>query len=166
MVDLIDNNCLYISAPIDEVDAPAVQLGLPVRITLDAFPGKPFEGKVRRIAPYVLELEKQARTVDVEAEFTHAEDYKKLLAGYSADLEIILDTRDNVLRIPTESLLEGKRVLVYSAADQHLHSRTIEVGLSNWKLTQVLSGLEEGEQVVTSIDREGVKDGALAKLEK
>jgi HlyD family secretion protein len=164
-VDLIDNACLYISAPIDEVDAPAVKLGLPVRITLDAFPNRSFEGKVRRIAPYVLEIEKQARTVEVEAEFTNPEDTTQLLAGYSADLEIVLDTRTEVLRIPTEALLENNRVLIFSPDDQLLHSRTVEPGLSNWKLTEIQSGLQEGELVVTSVDREGVEADAFAKLE-
>jgi HlyD family secretion protein len=164
-VDLVDNNCLYVSAPIDEVDAAQVRIGQPVRISLDAFPKRTFDGSVRRIAPYVLEVEKQARTVDVEAEFSNKEDYARMLAGYSADLEIILATRLNVLRIPTEALLEGQRVLVYSAEDKLLHSRTIETGLSNWKLTEVTSGLQEDEQVVSTIDREGVEDGALAKLE-
>lgn len=164
-VDLIDNRCLYISAPIDEVDAPKVKVGLPVHISLDAFPKQKFEGIVRRIAPYVLEFEKQARTVDVEAEFTHHNDYSQFLAGYSADLEIILSTRLDVLHIPTEALLEDNRVLVFSAEDQLLHSRNIELGISNWKLTEAISGLQEGEQVVTSIDRDGVEDGVLAKLE-
>lgn len=164
-VDLVDNNCLYVSAPIDEVDAASVRIGQPVRISLDAFPKRTFDGSVRRIAPYVLEVEKQARTVDVEAEFTHPEDYARMLAGYSADLEIILATQPNVLRIPTEALLEGQRVLVYSKEDKLLHSRKIEIGLSNWKLTEVASGLKEGEQIVSSVDRKGVEDGALAKLE-
>lgn len=164
-VDLIDGQCLYVSAPIDEVDAPKVKLGLPVRISLDAFSGKDFEGSVRRIAPYVLEFEKQARTVEVEAEFVNPADYTRLLAGYSADLEIILDTRTDVLRIPTEALLEGGRVLVFSETDQHLQSRNIETGIANWKMTEVISGLEAGEKVVTSIDRDGVEAGALAKLE-
>lgn len=164
-VDIIDTQCLYISAPIDEVDAAKVKLGLPARITLDAFSNQSFEGRVRRIAPYVLEYEKQARTVDVEAEFVHPQDFNTLLAGYSADLEIILETRDDVLYIPTEAVMEGNRVLVFSAADQRLHARSIEIGIANWKLTEVSSGLELGEQVVTSIDREGVEDGALAKLE-
>ena len=164
-VDLIDNTCLYISAPIDEVDAPAVKVGLPVKITLDAFSNKSFEGKVRRIAPYILEIEKQARTVEVEAEFTNPKDYGQLLAGYSADLEIILDTRTKVLHIPTEALLENNRVLIFSPDDHLLHARSIEPGLSNWKLTEIRSGLKEGEQVVTSIDREGVEAGALAKVE-
>jgi HlyD family secretion protein len=164
-VDLVDNSCLYVSAPIDEVDAASVNVGQPVRISLDAFPKKTFDGHIRRIAPYVLEIEKQARTVDVEAEFTNIADYDRFLAGYSADLEIILDIRPDVLRIPTEALLEGQRVLVYSKEDSTLQSRSIETGLSNWKMTEVVSGLQEGEQVVSSIDRAGVEDGALAKIE-
>ncbi len=164
-VDLIDNNCLYISAPIDEVDAAKVNVGQPVRISLDAFPDKTFDGKIRRIAPFVLEIEKQARTVDVEAEFTRSEDYARLLGGYSADLEIILATRLNVLRIPTEALMEDNRVLVYAADENRLRTRKIEIGLSNWKSTEIISGLNEGEQVVTNIDRKGVEDGALVELE-
>ena len=66
-------------------DLPEVKKGMPVRITLDAFPNESFAGQVRRIAPYVLEVEKQARTVDVEADFTNPADYSRLLAGYSAD---------------------------------------------------------------------------------
>lgn len=168
-VDLIDNTCLYISAPIDEVDAPSVKPEMLARITLDAFPGKSFAGQVQRIAPYVLEVEKQARTVAVEAAFTNTDDYRQLLPGYSADLEIILDTRDNVLRIPTEALLpanaEGQRVLVYQPQDSTLHERLISTGLSNWKFTEVTDGLQQGEQIVISVDRKGVEAGALARIE-
>ena len=64
-VDLIDDSCLYVTAPMDEVDAPKLKTGQFARITIDALPGQTFPGKVRRIAPYVTEVEKQARTVDV-----------------------------------------------------------------------------------------------------
>jgi len=165
-VDLFDTSCLYISAPIDEVDAPQVKTDMTARISLDAFPNKTFAGRVSRIAPYVLEVEKQARTVEVEALFTDPEDYQRLLPGYSADLEIIINTRKDVLRIPTEAVLEGQRVLVYNPATQLLEERRFKAGLSNWKYTEVLSGLSAGEAIVTSIDREGVKAGALVKLEE
>lgn len=165
VVDLIDTTCLYISAPIDEVDAPAVEVGLSARITLDAFPGESFAGRVRRIAPYVLEIEKQARTVDVEADFSDPADTARLLPGYSADLEIVLQTRDDVLRIPTEALLEDNRVLVFDPDSETLQSRQVETGLSNWKLTEITSGLAEGERVVLSVDRKGVEPGALATPE-
>ena len=53
----------------DEVDAPKLKAGQLARVTFDALPGQIFAGKVRRIAPYVTEVEKQARTVDVEVDF-------------------------------------------------------------------------------------------------
>ena len=62
-IDLIDDSCLYVTAPIDEVDAAQLKVGMTGRISLDAYRGKHFSGRVRRIAPYVLALEKQARTV-------------------------------------------------------------------------------------------------------
>jgi HlyD family secretion protein len=164
VVDLIDTSCLYVSAPIDEVDATAIRTGMDARITLDAFPKTNFRGVVRRIAPYVLELEKQARTVEVETVFADLPGNNNLLPGYSADVEIMLDVRDDVLRIPTEAVLEGSRVLV-SRADGVIEERTIETGLSNWQLTEVVSGLESGELVITSVDREGIKPGARARPE-
>jgi len=163
-VDLVDTSCLYIAAPIDEVDAPKIRTGMPARITLDAFPGKSFKGTVRRIAPYVLEAEKQARTVDVEAVFDDPLEYKDLLPGYSADLEVVLDTHPKVLRVPTEAVLEGKKILLLR--DGVIEERRIETGLSNWKVTEVKSGVSAGEVVIVSVGREGVKTGAAAKVEE
>jgi HlyD family secretion protein len=119
---------------------------------------------VRRVAPYVLDAEKQARTVEVEAEIENPEKYD-LLPGYSADVEIILARRENVLRIPTQAILDGKRVLVLEPGAGVLRSRDIAKGVSNWEFTEVKSGLAAGELVVTSIDREGVADGAAAVRE-
>ncbi|MEE9265121.1 MAG: efflux RND transporter periplasmic adaptor subunit [Gammaproteobacteria bacterium] len=159
-VDLIDSRCLYVAAPIDEVDAPAIRTGMRTCISLDAFPERRCGAKVRRIAPYVLDVEKQARTVEVEIEFANREDSVGLLPGYTADVEVILEQRDNVLRVPTETVLEDSRVLVYKDSDGTLESRYFDRGLSNWRYTEVLSGLEEGERIVVSVDREGVEAGA------
>ncbi len=161
-VDLMDISCLYVSAPIDEVDAPRIRVDMKARISLDALAGEVFSGKVKRIAPYVLEVEKQARTVDVEVDFICQQDCENMLPGYSADIEIILDEQDDVLRIPTEAILEGNKVLVFTA-DNLLQQREIKTGLSNWEWTQVTDGLSEGDEVVLSVDREGVEDGATAQ---
>ena len=160
-VDLVDINCLYISAPIDEVDAPSIRVGMPARISLDAFAKKTFDGTVKRVAPYVLDIEKQARTVDVEVDFSNAEDSKNMLPGYSADIEVILAEQKNTLRIPTEAILEGNKVLVLGN-DGLLIERQIKSGLSNWEFTEVLRGLQAKEKVVVTVDREGVEDGAKA----
>ncbi|MDO8892089.1 MAG: efflux RND transporter periplasmic adaptor subunit [Sulfurimicrobium sp.] len=162
-IDLIDDSCLYVSAPIDEVDAPNVKLDLVGRITLDAMSGRHFAGKVRRIAPYVLDLEKQARTVEVEVQFDDPAAVKALLVGYSADVEIIYTSRPDVLRIPTAALLEGNRVLVIR--EGVAESRQLKLGLSNWEYSEVTGGLAEGEKIITSLDREGVKAGARVSVE-
>ncbi|HQO28459.1 MAG TPA: efflux RND transporter periplasmic adaptor subunit, partial [Accumulibacter sp.] len=158
-IDLIDDSCLYVKAPMDEVDAPKIATGAAVRISLDALPKRSFVGKVRRVAPYVSAVEKQARTVDIEATFDDPAAPGKLLVGYSADVEVILAVRTQVLRVPTSALLEGGRVLV-AGDDGRLQERTIRPGLANWEFTEVLDGLQPGERVVTSLERAGVKAGA------
>ncbi|MGW8325647.1 MAG: efflux RND transporter periplasmic adaptor subunit, partial [Desulfobacterales bacterium] len=166
VVDLIDNTCFYITAPIDEVDVPQIAPGMDARVSLDAFGNHRFPGKVRRIAPYVLDREKQARTVDVEVEFTMPEDIREMLAGYSADVEIILDVRQNTLRIPTSSVLDGNRVFVYMPGDKVIKAREFKSGISNWNYTEVISGLKLNELVVTNVDTDGMKDNVAAVISK
>ena len=158
-IDLIDDSCLYIEAPMDEVDAPKIHIGQAARVSLDALPNQPLKGHVKRVAPYVVAVEKQARTVDVEVSLDHPEDGKKLLVGYSADVEIVLESRDDTLRVPTTALLEGNKVLVYQPAKRMLEERTIKTGITNWEYTEVLVGLKAGDRIVTSLEREGVKAG-------
>jgi HlyD family secretion protein len=160
----MDISCLYVSAPIDEVDAPRIRVAMRAKITLDALSGEVFEGKVKRVAPYVLEVEKQARTVDVEVDFVCQQNCENMLPGYSADIEVILDEQDSVLRIPTEAILEGNKVLVFSP-DEMLEQREIKTGLNNWEWTQVIDGLADGDEVVVSVEREGVEDGVAAVRE-
>ncbi len=164
-IDLIDDSCLYVTAPMDEVDAPRISTGQAGRISVDALPGQKFAAHVRRIAPYVLDREKQARTVDVEVEFDDPAQFKTLLVGYSADVEIVLDAKPNVLRIPSQALLEGNRLLVYRP-DGKTEERTITPGLSNWQFTEVVSGLSANENFVISLERAGVKAGARLKPEQ
>jgi HlyD family secretion protein len=159
-IDLIDESCLYVAAPMDEVDAPKIGVGQPVRITLDALPGRSFAGKVRRIAPYVTTVEKQARTVEIEVDFDDPQSAGRLLVGYSADVEVILDVRKDVLRVPTAALLPRGRVLLLR--DGTLVERPVKTGLANWEHTEVTQGLKGGETIVTSLDRSGVAAGAAA----
>ena len=158
-VDVVDTSCLYITAPIDEVDAPRVREGMPARVTLDAFRDRNFPAHVRRVAPYVLDAEKQARTVEVEAEIDDFGD-ALLLPGYSADVEVILAERGDVLRIPTRALVEGKRVYVLEG--DRIRSREVSTGIGNWEYTEITGGIDAGARVVVSIDREGLADGVPA----
>jgi HlyD family secretion protein len=147
----------------DEVDSAKIQLEQAVKVTVDSHPGEEFPGRVVRLAPYVLDVEAQNRTLEVEVEFDDAKFAATLLPGTSSDVEVVLDARAGVLRIPTSALLEGDKVLV--ASDGTLEESAVEVGLKNWNYAEVRSGLQEGQLVVTSLDRAEVKAGARVAIE-
>lgn len=161
VMDLIDPDSVYISAPMDEVDSARIQPGQPVRVTVDAFPGRSFPGRVLRIAPFVLDVEEQNRTVEIEVGLDRPNEVR-LLPGTSADVEVILQTRDGVTRVPTAALLEGGKVLVVD--NGKLAERSVRAGLKNWDWTEVLEGLSPGDLVVTSLDSPDIKAGAEVKV--
>lgn len=105
-------------------------------------------------------MEKQARTVDLEVNF---EEIPKtpLLVGYSADVEVIIQRRENVLRVPTQAVRQNDKVLVVDG-DNRLEERTVETGLANWAFTEVASGLKEGDLILLSSDQD-VKAGMQVK---
>ncbi|NOV32101.1 efflux RND transporter periplasmic adaptor subunit [Methylomonas sp. ZR1] len=162
-IDLLDVSCLTVSAPIDEVDAASIKTGMSACVSLDAFPDKRCSGIVTRVAPYVLEKEKQARTVEVEVTLRDPKDLAELLPGYSADIEVLLSQKERTLRLPAEAILENHRVLLIDA-DHVLHEQSFQPGLSNWSFTEVLSGLKAGDQVVTSVGKEGVAAGVTVRV--
>lgn len=163
VLDIIDPESIYISAPMDEVDSARIHPGQPVRITIDSYPGRSFQGRVTKVAPYVLDREEQNRTVEIEAELEDIPPDVRLLPGTSADVEIILSVKEDALRVPTPALLEGNKVLVVNAEGM-LEERQLEVGLKNWDWTEVASGLQPGDRVVTSLDRPEVKAGAKVQV--
>jgi HlyD family secretion protein len=161
-IDLLDIRCLYVSAPIDEVDAPQIKTGMAAYVSLDAFPGRRSLGTVSRIAPYVLEKEKQARTVEVEVKLTDPKDLQELLPGYSADIEVLLASKPNALRVPAEAVIDNHKVLVLND-DGLLEERPFKPGLANWNYVEVREGLKPGDKVVLSVGQEGVSAGARAR---
>jgi len=163
-IELLDTSCFFVTAPMDEVDAAKIAVGAKARISMDAFPGRHFAATIRRIAPFVLDLEKQARTVEVEVAFSHPDETRDLLAGYSADVEIVLEEREQTRYIPTQALLPGNRVFIYHPQEERLEERTLHIGISNWDRTEITEGLQAGEQVVLSIDKPGLKNGARATV--
>jgi HlyD family secretion protein len=164
VLEILDVTSIYVSAPLDEVDVAKVRAGLPVRITLDAYPGRSFSGKVTRVAPYVLDVKEQNRTFDAEASFDDAAFAATLKPGLSADVTVVLRTVDGVLRIPGYALLEGDHVLVLR--DGQLARAEVKTGLKNWDFVEIAAGLSEGDAVVVSLDRAEVKEGARAVIAK
>ncbi len=147
VVDLLNPHSLYISAPIDEMDAERVRVGQDVRISVDSRRGESFKGRLVRVAPYVLDVVEQNRTVEIEAEFSDLEAVGSLLPGTSADVEVIIERRGDVLTVPSTAVADGRRVLV--VVDGILEEREVVSGLGNWRKIEIVEGLGEGETVVT-----------------
>ncbi|WP_421298331.1 efflux RND transporter periplasmic adaptor subunit [Aeromonas veronii] len=145
VIDLIDDRCLYVSAPIDEVDAARLKVGQSARVLLDAMPGRDFAATVTRIAPYVKELEKQARTVEVEAALTAQPTDVPLLIGYSADLEVEVTRSTDVLRVAASSRADDGSVLRLEG--DKLVRVVPRWGGENWNWIEVAEGLAAGDRL-------------------
>lgn len=157
-LELVDVGSIYVRAPLDEVDAGRVRPGLAVRITMDAFGKRVFRGHVTRVGAYVSEVQQQNRTFDIDVAFEDAALARTLLPGTSADVEVILDTHDDVIRLPTSAILQGGRVLV--VRDGLLVGVPVRAGLANWEFTEITEGVRPGDLVVVSLDRAEIREGA------
>ncbi len=172
IVTIVNPDRIYVLSTIDEVDVGRLRLDQPVMITVDAFPGEKYPGKVKRISPIVSGGKLETRTADVWIYFD--EKHAKIKPGMSADVEILVSTLSSVLSVPSQAVIERegkKRVFVASGKDIKSGARAvarltpIEIGETNWSFTQVIKGLKEGEFVITTPEVEGLKDGATVKIE-
>jgi len=161
VLEIVAPDSLYVSARIDEVDTGRLRIGLPARVTLDPYRGETWTGRVSRVFPVVDDQLEQNRTLTVEVNIDRAPDRPQPLPGTSADIVIVLDQRDNVLRVPTFAVIEGRKVLVIE--NGKTVSRDVTTGLRNWEWMEVTGGLKEGEAVVTSLDKQGVRAGVAVK---
>ena len=91
--------------------------------------------------------------------FDDAEVRGRLLVGYSADIDIILQTHEDVVRVPTEAVMENEQVYRFDRASGTLQLITVEVGIRNWNFTEVTGNLSAGDEIVLSLDVQGLADG-------
>jgi RND family efflux transporter MFP subunit len=143
-----DLSRIFILGAVDEADIGKVATSQPVEITVDAFPGKRFAGRVERIATRGVNVSNVV-TFEVKIEVVSKE--KSLLRPeMTANVEIIAAARENVLSVPTEAIVrkEGKPNVTVVAADGSQADRVVEVGITDGLRTEIPSGVAEGEKVV------------------
>jgi len=150
IMTLGDVSELYIKGKVDETDIGLVKLDQPVRITVDAYKNRTFQGKVFRIAPMGVEKDNVTR---FEVRVSILNDLDLLKANMSANAEIILEEHHNVLLIPESALIYNeKRQTFVEIPDISTKSGRrqvpIQAGLGNGARTEVASGLKIGEQIV------------------
>lgn len=159
-----DVSKMIVKAGVNEVDIGKIHVGMPVKITLDAYPKVSFAGRVDRIAPAV-RIDDKVRVFDVEVRLDAQG--RELRSGMTANLEMAGERKDNVLTIPVEALFqrdEGEVVFVKKKIDpnaqskpadpkakdawkQFFEKRTIVSGLADNTHVEVLKGLKPGEEV-------------------
>ena len=158
IVALLDPKRLHIAATIDEVDVGRIAAGQSVKITLDAYPGKTFEGVVDRISPVVTGGKLETRTFEVRVRFRPP--VPPVKPGMSADVEILTAEIPRALSVPTTAVVDrrGKKV-VYRIVDGRAVATPVTLGLSNWNVTVIRAGIAEGDRVIVTPDVAGLEDG-------
>ncbi|MEJ5369392.1 MAG: efflux RND transporter periplasmic adaptor subunit [Bryobacteraceae bacterium] len=145
-----DVSDVFVRGKVDQADIGKVYLGQPARIIVESFRDRKFEGKVYRISPYGVEKD-NVTTFEVQVSIHNPG--RELKANMSANAEIILEERKNVLLVPEAAVLYDKdrnaSVEIPDPSQEKGRRRVaVKLGISNGIKTELLGGLEEGAQVI------------------
>ncbi len=158
LLQLADTSALHVDAEIDEADLGRIKLGMPTEVSLDAFPGAKIRGEVIDIAPSVTRDPRGGRSVALDVALPQD---PRLLVGMSADVDVIVAVREDVLWLPPNAVLgRGAERTVYVVEAGVAHKRVVEAGVSTWEAVELKKGLSGGEQVVASLGGTQIADGA------
>jgi HlyD family secretion protein len=160
LVQFVDDTSSYVEAPFDEVNVAEIAVGQKARITLDAYRDETFMGVVDYIPPIVTTNPDLSRTLNVRIRVEEGQD--RFLTGMSADVVILVDERDDVVYVPTESLVRERYAFVIQ--DGIARQREVEPGIGNWSTREVRGGVEEGEIIITSVGLARLKDGVPVRV--
>ncbi len=145
-----DTTQVYVQGKVDEADIAHVYMNQPARIKVESFRDRVFNGKVTKIAPLGVEKD-NVTTFEVRVSIDNPGG--ELKANMTANAEILLDEHKGVLTVPENAVVyDGQKNASVEVPDKKQKDGkrkvSITVGLSNGSVTEVLSGLKEGEQVV------------------
>lgn len=155
IVDIADMNAVHVEAGIDEIDIGKIKEGQKALIMADAFPQMKFKGEIVRISPEA-RVEQNVTLFDVVIKVENTDG--RLKSGMNATAEITIVWKDNVLLVPAIALSAppergggpNVRVALRKQGDDYVQQQ-VEIGLSNFRQTEVLSGLNEGDVVAVPL---------------
>ncbi len=160
IIELVDPAEMELSAEVDEIDIPIVELGQRAIIGVDALPGVQLEGEVTSISPLASE-ESGLVLYKIKVGFEAPEVYG-LKAGMSATADIIIAERSGVLLVPNRAIGEDSEgnLVVKVVVNGQIEERPVAIGISDGYEVEILDGLEEGEVVVVE-KRSSFQPGGL-----
>ena len=149
IVDIADVSRMWVVVNVDETDIARIALGQDVDVTFDAYPDELFGAKVIKIAPEAI-VDQNVTTVPVTVELEFAD--RRLKPTMNATCDFVTTRKKRVLYVPNEAIKEtdgGTVVTVIEKGKQV--QRKVKVGISGNDYTEIVSGLREGETVVTTV---------------
>jgi len=159
LVELFDPHSLVIRFSVPEVQATEIGENMAVTAQLDAYPGKSFQGRVRRVYP---ELDSRMRTRTAEAILA---DPLELIPGMFARIQVTLQSVPEAVTVPSEAVIvtpKGERI-AFVVREGKAVRRKIETGIEKDGRIQIVNGLQPGEPVVVA-GNEKLKDGAEVQV--
>ena len=164
--EIIDDSKLHVDAAIDEADVARVRVGQPATLKLDALPGNLVKGVLSKVGPAVRKDLKGARTLPIEVDVVDvaAATNAGLRSGMSANVEIRVAEKADVVSLPTNVIVgRGTKRTVFVIDNGVARVRQVEVGLSNWDRSEILSGLKVGDEIVATLNIKELEDGKPVK---
>ncbi len=144
LLDIVDMSRLKTTIKISETRVKIIRLGQEAIISLDGFPGESFPGKISMISPVV---DANSRTFKAEVLIPNPDN--RLKPGMFARVQLVLTKRTDVLKIPVKAITEGKEgKVVFLAVNGTAKAQTVTLGISDEFDTEVISGLNPGDQVI------------------
>lgn len=158
---IVDVNSLKVKVMVGESNIYQVKQNMPVFITADVFPGVNFEGTVRYVSP----RGDESHNYEVEVSIKNNKQ-AQLKGGTFVKVDFDIESVGEVLQIPKMALVEGvKNPYVYIASGNKAEQRKITVGREIGENIEVLSGLNAGDEVITS-GQINLKSGSIIEIIK
>ncbi|HZP82489.1 MAG TPA: efflux RND transporter periplasmic adaptor subunit [Chthonomonadaceae bacterium] len=146
---------IYFDAQLSETQYAEVRMGMPVAVTVDALPGRTFQGSVTKIYPVA---STQSRSFRVRIGLKN--EGNVLRPQMFARGQIVLATHPNAVIVPRDAVLDnnGKTGRLFVVENSTAKERKVTLGFSNLRVLEITSGLKEGEEVVT-VGQAQIQDG-------
>ena len=160
VVDVVDITRVRLVANIVEKDLTRMQTGNATLVQVDAFPGETFKGRIARVSPV---LDPTTRTASIEIEIPNGD--FRLKPGMYARVGITTGTKKDALVVPINALVDlGGRRGVFLPQNDVAIFRIVQIGVELTDVVEVLGGLSENEQVITT-GSAALRDGDRILLE-
>ena len=154
----IINNIFLIRTTISESEVSKISEDSEVYITMDAYPDYEFSGKVQKVIPIAVE-DGNIVSFEIIINLTDTGD-NKIYYGLSADIDIVTAKAENALYVPIKAVYieNGKKYVDVMTSGQRnaddinksIRKTEITTGINDYQYIEVVSGLKEGDIVITS----------------